>query len=157
VPYPDIKPSRRRDTEFGLLTGFPEIQAWLEAWPNDQQLASDTQSMVDDLARVFAGAGAKVCSCTPSAAALQQAVRTVVAAGGQVDTRPLSIHLATLHAELTDSETTLAAFDDLLATVRDPNDSHRVVQTRLSVFTEILEPRRSAGRRNLQDPRRNRR
>jgi hypothetical protein len=139
VPYPHIKPSRRRDTEFGLLTGLAEIQAWLEAWPNDQQLASDTQSMVDDLARAFAGAGAKVCSRTPSAAALQQAIRTVVAAGGQADTRPLSIHLATLHAELTDPETTLAAFDDLVATVRDPDNSHLVVQTRLSVLTEILD------------------
>ena len=50
----------------------------------------------------------------------------------------LSIHCAALHAELTDPETTFAAFDDLVATVRDPNNSHLVVQTRLSVFTEIL-------------------
>jgi hypothetical protein len=139
VPYPHIKPSRRRDTEYGLLTGLAEVQAWVEAWPNDQQLPSDTQSMVDDLARAFAGPGPNVCGRTPSVAALQQAIRTVVAAKGQADARPASIHLIALGAELADPETTLAAFDDLVATVSDPNNSHLVVQARLSVFTEILE------------------
>lgn len=139
VPYPHIKPSRPRDTEYGLLTAIAEVEAWLDAGPNDDQKERDRRSFEADVTRSLSRPGPLVRSRLTAADGLLAALQTVASAGTRADREPVRTGLAALQAELADPKTTIAAFEDLLETARDPSNSYVLVTTRLTVLTEVLE------------------
>jgi hypothetical protein len=139
VPYPHIKPSRPRDTEYGLLTAMVEVEAWLEAGPNDDQPRGDRHSFAADVARALSQPGPAVSSRIPAAGALVAALQTVARDGSRADRELVRRSLTGLRVELSDANTTVAAFDDLLDAVRDPANSHLFITARLAVLTEVLE------------------
>ena len=74
-----------------------------------------------------------------------QAALNAFASSGDGRNRAVAL-VAQLRAELADTGSWVAAFDDLLATAQDPDASHDVVSARLDVLTGVLElGDRSAG------------
>jgi hypothetical protein len=139
VPYPHTKPSRPQDAEYGLLTALAELEAWLEAGPNDRQPSGDRHSFAADVANALSGLGPAVSSRIPAAAVLVAALQAVASDGPRADREPVIKNLAAVRAGLSDPKTSVAALEDLLDAVRDPLSSHLLVANRLAVLTEVLE------------------
>ena len=139
VPYSYSTPNRPRDTEYGLRTAIAELKAWLEAGPSDKQNAGDRRSFAADVTRALSALGPAVSSRTPAAAALTTALHTVAAEGPRADRELVGESFEAVHASLSDPRTSVAALEDLIATVRDPLSSYRLVTTRLAVFNDALE------------------
>jgi len=138
VPYSHIKPSRPSDTEYGPRVAIAEIEAWLEAGPNDAQSPTDRNSFAADVAQALAQLGPLVRARTSSASDLASAVQAT-ATSTPPDRQRVRDSLAALQGQLREPETAIAAFDDLLDAVRDPANSHLLITARLTVFTEVLE------------------
>ena len=138
VPYPQIKPSRPRDIEYGPRVAIAEVEAWLGAGANDVQSPTDRNSFAADVDQALAQLGPLVRSRTPSAVELAHAVQAA-ATSTPPDRERVRRSLASLQDELHPPDTAIAAFDDLLDAVRDPANSHLLITARLTVFTGILE------------------
>ncbi|HEX8509337.1 MAG TPA: hypothetical protein VF635_07555 [Propionibacteriaceae bacterium] len=89
VPYPHTKPSRPQDAEYGLLTALAELEAWLEAGPNDRQPSGDRHSFAADVANALSGLGPAVSSRIPAAAVLVAALQAVASDGPRADREPV--------------------------------------------------------------------
>jgi hypothetical protein len=139
VPYPHYRPSRPRDSEYGLLTGLIEVESWLESGPNNDQAPGDRHSLAGDVALAMERPGPAVSRRLAAAGALVAALHSVAEGGQKPGREPVRSSFAALRRELCDPGTILAAFDDILDAARDPGNSHLVLETRIAVFTEVLD------------------
>jgi hypothetical protein len=146
VPIPHLRPSQRRDSDYGLVVAIAELSESLDLGPTDQRGEGDRRSLAADVTRALEQLGPATRARVPTAAAMQAALDAFASSGDEVTRHEAVTLVAQLRAELADSGAWVAAFDDLLATARDPDASHHAVIARLDVLTGALElGDRSAG------------
>jgi hypothetical protein len=139
VPYPHLRPSQRRDSYYGLVVALAELSESLELGATDQKGKGDRKSLVDDVTRALEQLGAFTRACVPAAEGMQAALDAFASSGDEASRNLAAGLLAQLQEELADAGTWVAAFDDLLATVQDPDASHDAVSARLDVLRGVLE------------------
>ena len=146
VPYPHLRPSQRRDSDYGLVVALAELSESLDVEPIDKKGEGDRRSLVADVTRALEQLGPFTRARVPTAAGIQAALNAFASSGDEAS-RNLAVALvAQLRAELADTGAWVEAFDDLLATAQDPDASHDAVRARLDVLTGVLElGDRSAG------------
>jgi hypothetical protein len=146
VPIPHLRPSQRRDSDYGLVVAIAELSESLDLGPTDQRGEGDRRSLAADVTRALEQLGPATRARVPTAAAMQAALDAFASSGDENSRHETVTLVAQLRAELADSGAWVAAFDDLLATARDPDASHHAVIARLDVLTGALElGDRSAG------------
>lgn len=142
VPYPHIKPTRPSDTVYGPRVAIAEVEAWREAGPNDAQSPTDRNSFAADVTQALSQLGPLLRARATSAADLVQAVRAAATCTpSDRDGVRVRVHdsFAALQGELREPDTAISALDDLLDAFRDAANSHLLINTRLTVLTEVLE------------------
>jgi hypothetical protein len=139
VPYPHLRPSQRRDSDYGLVVALAELSESLDLEPSDQKREGDRRSLVADVTRALEQLGPFTRARVPTAAGIQAALNAFASSGDEASTNVAVALVAQLRAELAGTGTWVAAFDDLLATARDPDASHDAVSARLDVLTGVLE------------------
>jgi hypothetical protein len=139
VPYPHLRPSQRRDRDYGLVVALAELSESLDSEPTDQKGEGDRRSLVADVTRALEQLGPFTRARVPTAAGIQAALNAFASSGDEASRNLAAGLLAQLQAELADTGTWVAAFDDLLATAQDSDASQQAVNARLDVLTGVLE------------------
>jgi hypothetical protein len=139
VPYPHLRPSQRRDSNYGLVVALAELSESLDLESTDQKSKGHRRSLVADVTRALEQLGPFTRARVPTAAGIQAPLNAFASSGDEASRDLAAGLLAQLQAELADTGTWVAAFDDLLATAQDPDASHDAVNARLDVLTGVLE------------------
>jgi hypothetical protein len=139
VPYPHLRPSQRRDSNYGLVVALAELSESLDLESTDQKSKGHRRSLVADVTRALEQLGPFTRARVPTAAGMQSPLNAFASSGDEASRTMAAGLLAQLQAELADTGTGVAAFNDLLATAQDPDASHDAVNARLDVLTGVLE------------------
>jgi hypothetical protein len=139
VPYPHLRPSQRRDSHYGLVVALAELSESLELQSTDRKGEGDRRSLVADVTLALEQLGPFSRARVTTAAEMQAALNAFASSGDDASRNLAAGLLAQLRAELADTGTWVAAFDDLLAIAEDPDASHDAVSARLDVLTGVLE------------------
>jgi hypothetical protein len=139
VPYPHFRPPQQRDSEYGLVIALAELEESLGLEPGDQKGEGDRRSLVADATRALDRLGPSVRARIPALADVLAALNSYVASGDDATRNEAARQVGQLQADLADTETVVAAFDDLLHIAQDSTASHLAVEARLDVLTGVLE------------------
>lgn len=137
---PHFPPTTRQvDAPYTLSTAIAEVEAWLHGSLTDRETRTDHASLVTDVSDALSQRGRHVKSRTPTSDTLLIELQRLAPKKGQRrNPAQALVSLDSLTNELTEPDTAVAAFDDLLEAVEDAATSRRSVEDRLAVLACAL-------------------
>lgn len=139
LPDPQFRPSRRRDGYYGLAIALAELSESLDLVPTDPKGAGGRRSLVADVTRALEQLGPLTLARVPTAAVIGAELDSFASSGNEASMARAVTLVAQIRAELADTRSWVAAFDDLLAIVQDPDASDDALGARLDVLAGVLE------------------
>lgn len=130
-----------KDADYTLGMAIAELGEWLPALPEDKPTTADRESLADDLDVAILSRGQEVRSRTCAAELLAAEHEQIAQASNSAPVSPSAAiaQLDELKAQLAESDTVVAAFDDLQTAVEASTSTRQEIQSCLTVLTCTLE------------------